>query len=139
MKKRIGNSVSAKPSETPAVIIGVVVALFVSFLLMIGLTSFVVKGMINETELYIFAIRTIAAAIGCVTGTVLTKGRYLFITGATVLGYMAVLLGFGIVLFDGSFENILLGAASVILGGVIACLVALKPLKKSKYAAKHRR
>lgn len=141
MKKRIGKSFSAKPAEVPAVIIGIIVASIVSFLLLIGLTSIVVNGTVNETVTgpYIFVIRTIAATIGCVAGSVLVKEKYLFITGATALGYMVVLLGLGIVLFDGSFKNILSGAASVLLGGALACFAVLKPLKKSKYTVKYRR
>lgn len=141
MKKRIGTSSSAKATEVPAVIIGIIVASFVSFLLLIGLTSLIVNGTVNEvgTGSYIFIIRTIAAAIGCLTGTVLMKGKYLLIAGAIALGYMIVLLAMGIVLFDSSFKNILSGAASVLLGGAVACFVVLKPLKKSKPAARYRR
>lgn len=140
MKKRIGKSFSAKPAEAHAVIIGIIVASIVSFLLLIGLTSLIVNGTVNEvgTGPYIFIIRTIAAAIGCLTGTVLMKGKYLLIAGSIALGYMVFLLAMGIVLFDSSFKNILSGAASVLLGGAIACFVVLKPLKKPKYTVKYR-
>ena len=141
MKKRMGKAFSAKQAEAPAVMIGIIVASLVSFLLLVGLTSLIVNGTVNEGVVgaIAFAIRTVAAAIGCVDGMVLMKEKYLFITGATALGYMSVLLGLGIALFDGSFKNILSGAVSVLLGGALACFVVLKPLKKSKYTVKYRR
>lgn len=141
MKKSIHIASSAKITEVPAIVIGIVAATIISVLLTVGLTSLIMNGTIGEvtTGPYIFIIRTVASAIGCLVGTTLMKGKYLFIAGAIALGYLAVLVGMGIILYDGSFNNILSGAVSVLLGGVIACVAVLKPLKKSKHTVRYGR
>lgn len=141
MKKNMHIASSAKVTEAPAIVIGIVAASIISVLLTVGLTSLIMNGTVGEsaTGPYIFLIRTVATGIGCLVGTMLMKGKYLLIAGAIALGYLAVLVGMGIVLYEGSFNNILSGALSVLLGGVLACLVVLKPLKKSKHTVRYGR
>lgn len=141
MKKNRHMTSSAKLTELPAAIIGIATATLISFLLTVALTSLVMNGTVGESSTgpYIFAIRTIASAIGCFLGALLLNGKYLIIAGTIALGYLAVLIGTGIILYDGSFNNMLSGTVSVLLGGIFACVVVLKPLKKSKNKARYTR
>ena len=141
MKKRAHIASSAKVTEVPAIIIGIIAALIISVLLSAGVTSLIINGTISESAAvpYIFMIRTVAAGIGCLIGVILIKGKYLLIAGMIALGYLAVLVGMGIILFDGSFDNCLSGAFSVLLGAVFACLIVLKPLKKPRHAMRYGR
>lgn len=141
MKKSTHIASSAKITEVPAIAIGIAVATIISILLTAGLTSLIMNGTVDEatTGPYIFIIRTVASAIGCLIGTMLMKGKYLLVAGVIALGYLAILIGIGIILYDGSFNNILSGAVSALLGGVIACVVVLKPLKKSKHTVRYGR
>ena len=140
MKKHIRTASSEKVTEISAIVIGVLSASIVCFLLTIGLTSIVMNGTVGETTggLYIFGIRMVAAFVGCVVSTLLMKGKYLLMVGAVSIGYLAVMIATGIVMYDESFKNVLSGVVSVSLGGVIACLVVLKPLKKTKVTARYR-
>ena len=141
MKKKMRVASSTKLTEAPAVIIGIVTSSIISIFLTVALTSLVMNGGIGElaTDPYIFAIRTVATAIGCFVGNVLMKGKFLLITGMVALGYLVILLGMGIILYDGSFKNILSGGVSVLIGGMVACLAVLKPLKKSKHKVRYGR
>ena len=141
MKKNMRVTSSRKITEVPAVVIGVVAATIISVLLTAGLTSLIMNGMVSETAAgpYVFVIGMIASAIGCLIGMILMKGKYLIIAGSAALGYLAVLIGLGIVLYEGSFKNMLSTVVSVLLGGVIACLLVLKPLKKPKHTGRYRR
>lgn len=141
MRKSIHTTSSAKVTEVSAIGIGVAAATIISVLLAAGLTSLVMNGTVGETAAgpYIFIIRTVASAIGCLVGTMLMKGKYLLVAGSIALGNLAVLVAMGIILYEGSFNNILSGLLSVLLGGVIACFVVLKPLKKSKHKVRYSR
>ncbi len=141
MKKSIHLSASKKVTEVTAVLIGIAAASAVGFLLVAGLTSLIMKGTLGEanTELYVFAVRMTATALGCLISTILVKGKCLIITGAVALGYLAVLIGIGIAVYDGSFNNMFSAIVSVLLGGGIICAVVLKPLKKSKHKVRYGR
>ena len=141
MKNKAHITSSTKITEIPAIIIGIVTALTISFLLSAGLTSIIMNGTISEMSAapYVFVIRTVAVTIGCVIGLMLIKEKILLIAGITALGYLAVLAGIGIVLYNESFNNLISGAFSVLLGAAIACLIVLKLLKKPMHAARYRR
>lgn len=140
MKKQKHITSSKRITEVPAVIIGVMVSLLFGIALTLGLTSLLTNGMFDEAgvENWIFVIRTVACVIGCLVGMTLIKKNRLLIAGAIALGYIVILIAIGIVAYDGSFNNILSGAMSVLMGGALSCLTVLKPLKKSKYAVRYR-
>lgn len=141
MKKQKRITSSKRITEAPAVIAGVVVSLMIGIILTLGLTSLVMNGTINDAGAgnWTFVIRTVASAIGCLAGVMLIKKNYLLIAGAVALGYLVMLIAIGIVVYDGSFDNIISGTTSVLLGGVISCLLVLKPLKKSNHVVRYRR
>lgn len=134
--KRITHSAKADSHSTvPCIGIGIGAATVMTALLSMGLTSLVINGKIgeNSTGIFIFVIRTVSVLLGGMIGTGFSKGNYLPVIGLTTLGYMIIMLGLGITLFNGSFQNFGMGAISVIIGGALACALKLKP------PAKHRR
>lgn len=141
MKKRIHTASTGKTAEVTAIVIGVVAALIISALLSVGLTSIIINGTVSEVTAgsYAFIIRTVASGVGCLIAAMLLNGKHLLIVTATALGYLAILVGMGIILYEGSFNNILSGVVSVLLGGAIACIAVLKPLKKSKHKVRYGR
>ena len=141
MKKNMRIYTPSKASEVLAIVIGIVVSSIVSALLSAGLTSFVMNGTVKELTIgpYVFVVRSIATMVGCLIGVVLMRGKYLLIISAVAIGYLVSLLGLGIILYENTFNNILLGVASVVIGGVAACTIVLKPLKKSNHTPKYRR
>lgn len=108
--------------------IGIVTAFIISFLLLAGLTSILVSGGLGEgmTGPLVFSIRTISLIVGVLVGTGFVKGKCIIYAGAITLGYMVLLAGLGIVIYDGSFENFGLSIISMVLGGVFGCLIRLK-------------
>ncbi len=126
-------------SAATSIGIGVGGAVAVSALLSMGLSSLVINGAIQETTTsrYIFAIRALSVLIGGLLGAGIAKGKYLPVIGLTTLGYLIVLLGVGIAMYDGSFQNFGAGIVSVLAGGIIACILKLKPQRKSKRNARY--
>lgn len=118
---------------------GIIAALIISTLLSAGLTSLTVNGKVKEeiTGIYIFIIRALSVLIGSLLGTGLEKGKYLPVISAVTLGYLLVLLGFGITVYNGSFQNFGGGIVSILSGSVIACLIKLKPQKRQKHAVRY--
>lgn len=118
--------------------IGTVVAAAISFVLSMVLTSLITKGGISESSpgVYIFIIRSLSVLAGCLLATWIVKEKNLQIIGIVSCLYLLILLGVGIIMYDGSFHNFGLGLLSVILGGGIACIIKLIPQKKKYHLPK---
>lgn len=117
---------------TAGVVIGIASALAISLLMSLTLTSFAINGSISEDSIgiYIFAIRMISTLLGGLIGTGITKGRYIPVIGLITGGILVVLLGWGIVFYDGRFQNVGSGVVSVLIGGVAVVILKLRPTKK---------
>lgn len=141
MKQLSRAKISSGQSTTSAIAIGLAVTLVVSILLSAGLTSLVINGNLNENSVRIsvFVIRTISVLLGGLVGASLSKGKYLPIVGIIALIYAIVLIGFGIIFYDGSFQNFGFGMLSMIIGGALACIIKLKPLRKPRRTVKYGR
>lgn len=121
-------------SAITSIIIGVAIALMISFALSALLTSVVLKGGLKENALnvLVFGIRTISVIIAGLVGSSLAKGKYLPVIGSVTATYTVILTGITIVAFDGSFKQLGIGVVSAVCGGVIACGIKLKPQRKRK-------
>ena len=121
------------------VLIGVGVALACSALMSAGLTSLVMNGHVElkDTAVVVFIIRALSALVGGLLASSLTKEKFLLVIGLTAAGYLLVLLGLGITVFDGSFRNFGGGVLSAIAGGTSACMIRLKPPARKKHAYKY--
>ena len=112
---------------------GLLAALFVSIILTIGLTSMIEKGKISGDGIFgSFLVRSIATVVGGLLSAGLSDKKLLLTIITTSAAYLLILLGIGIILFDGSFCNLWMGVFSVALGAVIALLIKLKPQTNRK-------
>ena len=125
-------------TNTSAIAIGVAIAILLSALLTAGVTSLVLKGSLRESVAgaVVFLIRGLSVLAGALVAGGIKKGKYLQITGFTALGYMVILLGLGIALYDGSFFG---GVISVLLGGAVALLIQQRPKSGRHKTAKYSR
>ncbi len=130
-----------KHSAIAGIAIGMAVVLVISFVLTAGLTSLIINGKLSEgtAGVFVFVIRAISVLAGGLVATTLVKERCLPIVGAVAAVYLLVLLGTGIAAFDGSFKNFIPGIMSVLIGGILACMIKLKPQKKRKTTARYTR
>jgi len=116
-------------SHTAAIITGVVIALVLSFLLTALMGNLILNGHFGENiaQASIFVIRAVSVLVGALIGGLLLKQHYLKLVGFITAGYFVVLIGIGIVFYDGSFKSFLLGVVSVLVGGVAALLILQTP------------
>lgn len=116
-------------SHTAAVITGVVIALVLSFLLTALMGNLILNGHSGENIAHasIFLIRTISVLVGALIGGLVLRHNYLKLVGFITAGYFVVLIGIGIVFYDGSFKSFLVGAVSVLVGGIAALLILQMP------------
>lgn len=119
-------------SHTAAVITGVVIALVLSFLLTALMGNLILNGHSGENiaQASIFLIRTISVLVGALIGGLVLRHNYLKLVGFITAGYFVVLIGIGIVFYDGSFKSFLVGAVSVLVGGIAALLILQMPKSK---------
>lgn len=129
MKRNKLNVSKAGRSHTTSIITGVVIALVLSFLLTALIGDLILKGHLGENiaSASIFVIRAVSVLVGALIGGLLLKQNYLKLVGFITAGYFIVLIGIGIVFYDGSFKSFLLGIASVLAGGVAALLILQMP------------
>ena len=129
-----------KVSVIAGVGIGIVAAVVISVLLTALYGALMMNGSVGETPstVAIFLIRAVSVTVGCFLATILTKEYFLPVIGITAAGYLIVLLGTGIAVFDGSFKNFGSGLVSVLLGGVIPGITKLKAPKKRRKMPKFR-
>ena len=126
-------------SMATGVSVGIGIALLISVLLTSGLTSLVINGNTSEngSEVFVFAIRTLSIFLGGIIATGIYQEKNLPVIGFTAMGYLVVLLGLGIVLYDGSFQHFGSGILSVLVGGLLSCAIKMKPKAKSKYLKRY--
>ena len=118
-----------KQSNASAIFTGVILATLLSLLLTALMANFVLNGHLSEKHISAisFVIRTISVFAGSLAGASLLKQKFLRSVAIIVAGYLVVLIGIGIVLYDGSFKNFIQGIVSVLSGGGIALLILLRP------------
>ena len=131
--KKLHLSAGKNKSMVLCVGVGLLTALVISVALTLGLTSLVQNGTLSENgSLGVFLIRVIATFIGGLLGAGLADKRFLPVIGTIWAGYLLVLLGTGVILFDGTFHQFWQGVLSTAIGAAIALLIKLKPQSKSK-------
>lgn len=127
-------------AQTSAIVTGVVIALVLSLLLTALIVNLILNGQLSEkiTPAAIFVVRAISLLVGALIGGFILKQNYLKLVGFITAGYFAVLTGTGIVFYDGSFKNFLLGVVSVLIGGIASLLILQAPKsnmhKRKKYS-----
>lgn len=126
-------------STTSSILIGIGVSLVLSLLLSLLLTSLTVNGSITEDNgnLLVSAVRGLSVLIGSLIGAGIEKGKYIPVIGITSLGYLLVIMGVGILFYDGGFHGFGSGVISVLIGACVACILKIvrwsRPNRASKY------
>ena len=134
MKFKFRTEVSTNNSVVLGISLGIVAALIISLLLTTGMTSLVLGGKMNERllQVFIFAIRSIALFVGVILGTALTREKYIAATGAITVGYMLLLMGLGIAVYDGTFCGFGSSVISIAVGAAVGYLFRLKLQNKPR-------
>ena len=141
MKPLARNAAVNSRKTMTGIVIGTTLAAIVSFLLTMGLTSLIMKGSVpeNAPNVYVFFIRSISVLLGCLAATVLVKEKNLQTIGIVTAAYLLIMLGCGIIFYDGSFHNFGIGLLSATIGGGIACIIKIIPQKKKYHLPKFKK
>lgn len=113
--------------------IGILISVIISFLLTLGLTSLIINGTLKESggAFSIFIVRTLSVFIGCLIGGIIYKDKALPLIGVITGVYFIILMIVSIAAFDQSFINFVPTMVSVLLGGILAAVLRLRPKKRS--------
>lgn len=116
-------------SHTSAIMTGTIVALLLSVLLTALMGNIILSGHLSEKTVTagVFVTRSISVLVGSLIGASMLKQHYLKIVSIISAVYFITLIGTGIVFFNGSFQNFLLGLVSVLIGGAVGLLLLLMP------------
>lgn len=128
----------AAKSLTSAIIVSVIAATILSVALSALLASLILNGSLSEKAVgtAILAVRSVSLLAGALVGGAMLKQKILPQVGFTALGYLLVLLGIGIVFYDGSFNEFWSGIASVLVGGTGAFVILLRSTKQRTHRPK---
>ncbi|MBR4017183.1 MAG: hypothetical protein IKK11_05160, partial [Oscillospiraceae bacterium] len=111
------NNRNLPSGQTPisGILIGVLVALFVSFLLSVGLTSLLLNKSTGEwpENFSSFIIRMISVLSGCLVGTAIYKEKTIITTGILTAIYFVILLIIGTIVYNSVFRKMGMGLVSV--------------------------
>ena len=140
MKKTIHKSNKTQFSIAAGAGIGIITAIVISVLLTMLYSILMMNSTVNETPsaILVFIIRAISVALGGFVAGALTKEHCLPVAGLTATGYLIVIIGMGITVFNGSFNNFGNGLLSALVGSAIPCLQKLKRTNKRRKIAKFR-
>lgn len=121
------------------VVAGSFAAIITSLILILGLTSLMLKGSLNVSVagVAVFTVRVLSVFVGCLIAGSMYKQKGALVIGSVVVIYLAVIISIGIVAFDGLVENFALGLLSALLGGVFALILRLIPKKRAFRSVRH--
>lgn len=131
-RNKLQSSVTGR-SLTSGIVVGIVAASLLSVLLTALLTNIVLSNNLRENSIdaIVFLIRAISLLVGVLFGAMVSKKKHLQLVGFAALGYLLMLIGTGIVFYDGNFKHFLSGVASVLLGGIAALAIIQRPKGRS--------
>lgn len=114
-------------SVIAGVIIGVLVAMLVSILLAMILAVLVVNERVSEDTMhyYAFVILLVATLVGGLFAAKQTRGKCALASGLTALVYCLLLVGAGILFFDGGLQNLWTSVTAIAVGYVGACALRI--------------
>ena len=138
MKSKTRLPVVSSRATTVGAFTGIIIAFVISLILITVITSLVANNKFPEASSgwSMFMVRVAAVLVGALVGTALSKEKCVITAGIIVAGYLALLLGLGIVIYDGSFKNFGTGFISATIGGVVGCLIRLKSQNKPRRTRK---
>ncbi len=138
MNKKTRLTTTSNRTATIGILVGIIAAFIISLILVAVTTGLITGNKLNEesSNWIVFVVRAIAVLIGVLIGSGIVKEKHIITIGVIVAGYLALLLGLGIVMFDGAFKNFWNGLISALIGGVAGYLIRLKSQNKPRKARK---
>lgn len=121
-KVKIEHSIGAGVSA------GSVVSLVLSVILAMIVAALIVNERIGESAIkYISPIIVLIATMaGCIIGAGLVGEKLAVVSGITGVVYLLILIGTGILFFDGGFHNLWTSILSIIVGCVSSCAICIR-------------
>lgn len=122
------NSEKTNRSLTQAVGIGVLLSIAITLLAVCISASLIVNERCNESMIGILSniIAGVSAFIGAFLAVKSTSDKYALISGITVSVYVFLLFAIGILFFESTFYQPWSKVLWAVVGGVFACIIALK-------------
>lgn len=119
-------------SSGGAIAIGIGISVLITLLLTAGLAALIISSKLQESTVGIIValIRAIAVFLGVMITTKIKQDKILQSTGIVAGLYILIILGLGIMLYDGSFNSFGFGLLSILVGGLAAYLIRIKPNKR---------
>lgn len=107
--------------------VGVFTAILTSILLAMIIAVLIVNERVNEKIMYYFTFATqlIATLAGGFAAAKRTGGKYALVSGLTALVYCLILIGAGILFFDGGFRNLGTSVAAIVIGCAGSCTLCI--------------
>ena len=120
--------------------IGVAVSVVISVLLLCLLSCLMIKQRLSEhtAGIAVFIIRFLAINLGTLIGSKLIKENGVIVIAAITTAYLVILLGLGIVAYEGVFRKFGTGLFSVLIGAGVSTAIVFKPQRKSKRTIKYK-
>ena len=140
MKRNKHKMLKIRSSLITTSLIGVVVALLLSTLFIALFSNLILNGAISDsnTRWFVFLSRGIGLFVGTLMAGAILREQYLKLAGLVLAGYLLILVGIGIIFYDGSFKGFASGVTSLALGSVIAFVILQGLTNKRKKRPKIR-
>lgn len=121
-------NIKNKQSFGAGVSIGTVVSIVLSVLLAMVISVLIVNEGVSENTIKYSApiISLIATMTGCIVAARLVGEKLAIVSSITGIAYLLVLIGTGILFFDGGFHNFLTSILSIAIGCVLSCAICIR-------------
>ena len=118
----------SKQSFATVVSIGTLTSLLLSVVLSMIIATLVLNERIGEDAIGLLSriVMMISTALGCIIAIRLNAEKLAIVSGITGIIYFLILIGTGILFFDGGFHNIWTSVISVAVGCVVSCAICIR-------------
>ena len=130
-----------KQNMPVGIFIGVCIALALTFLFSALLALLIVHEHvnINKTGLFTFTITVISSLVSAVIAGKSTQAKPALSCGLSAIIYGLIILGIGILFFDGRLQGIWTSLVAIIIGYLGACTICISKKKGSHIRKLHSR
>ena len=117
-----------KQSFATVLCIGTLTSLLLSVVLSMIVATLVLNERIGEDAIGLLSriIMMISSELGCIIAIRLNAEKLAIVSGITGIIYLLILIGTGILFFDGGFHNIWTSIISVTVGCVLSCAICIR-------------
>ncbi len=115
-------------SFAAGVSIGTLVSLMLSVFLAMIIAALILNERIGERAIEYIApiIMLLSTLTGCIIAGQLIDEKLAVASGVTGIIYLLILVGVGILFFDGGFHNLWTSILSIAIGCVISCAICIR-------------